>query len=42
MKLNLEQQQAEEFERRVEALKILERAMIANRRLADPDVIIEG
>lgn len=42
MKLNLDQQQAEEFERRVEALKILERAMIANRRLGDPDVIIEG
>ena len=42
MKLNLEQQQNEEFERRVEALKILERAMIANRRLADSDVIIEG
>jgi hypothetical protein len=42
MKLNLQQQQDEEFERRVEALKILERAMIANRRLADSDVIIEG
>lgn len=42
MKLSLEQQQTEEFERRIEALKILERAMIANRRLGDPDVIIEG
>lgn len=42
MKLSLEQQQSEEFERRVEALKILERAMIANRRLNDSDVIIEG
>ena len=42
MKLSLQQQQDEEFERRVEALKILERAMIANRRLGDPDVIIEG
>jgi hypothetical protein len=42
MKLSLQQQQDEEFERRIEALKILERAMIANRRLSDPDVIIEG
>lgn len=42
MKLNLIQQEIEEFERRVEALKILDRAMIANRKLADPDVIIEG
>ena len=42
MKLSLKQQQDEEFERRIEALKILERAMIANRRLGDPDVIIEG
>lgn len=42
MKLSLEQQQNEEFERRIEALKILERAMIANRRLMDSDVIIEG
>lgn len=42
MKLSLEQQQLEEFERRIEALKILERAMIANRRLGDPDIIIEG
>jgi len=32
----------EDFERRVEALKILDRAMIANKRLADPDIIIEG
>jgi hypothetical protein len=26
----------------VEALKVLDRAMIANRRLSDPDIIIEG
>jgi hypothetical protein len=32
----------EDFERRVEALKILDRAMIANKRLSDPDIIIEG
>jgi hypothetical protein len=42
MKLNLIQQQSEEFERRVEALKILDRAMISNKRLLDPDVINEG
>jgi len=42
MKLNLQQQQDEEFERRIEALKILERAMVANKSLGDPDLIIEG
>ena len=42
MKLSLQQQQDEEFERRIEALKILERAMVANKSLGDPDVIIEG
>lgn len=42
MKLNLVQQQTEEFERRVEALKILDRAMISNKWLLDPDVIHEG
>lgn len=42
MKLNTLQRQIEDFERRVEALKILDRAMIANKRLQDPDIIIEG
>ena len=42
MKLSLEQQMEEEFERRIEALKILERAMITNKRLMDADIIIEG
>jgi hypothetical protein len=42
MKLNTVQRQVEDFERRVESLKILDRAMIANKRLADPDVTIEG
>ena len=42
MKLNILQQQIEDFERRIEALKVLDRAMIAAKRLADPDVIIEG
>jgi hypothetical protein len=42
MKLNTLQRQFEDFERRVEALKIMDRAMIATRRLADPDLIIEG
>lgn len=42
MKLNLIQQQTEEFERWVEVLKILDRAMISNKRLMDPDVIHEG
>lgn len=42
MKLNTLQRQTEDFERRVEALRVLDRAMIANKRLQDPDVIIEG
>lgn len=42
MKLNTLQKQIEDFERRVEALKILDRVMIANKRLQDPDVTIEG
>ena len=42
MKLNTLQRQQEDFERRVEALRVLDRAMIANKRLADPDLIIEG
>lgn len=42
MKLNTLQRQVEDFERRVEALKVLDRAMIANKRLADADVTIEG
>ena len=33
MKLNTLQKQIEDYERRVEALKILDRAMIANKRL---------
>lgn len=33
MKFNTIQRQAEDFERRIEALKILDRAMIANKRL---------
>ena len=32
----------EDFERRVEALKILDRVMIANKRLQDADIITEG
>lgn len=42
MKLNTLQKQVEDFERRIEALKILDRAMISNKRLADADIIIEG
>ena len=42
MKLNTFQKQIEDFERRVEALKILDRAMISNKRLNDADIIIEG
>ena len=42
MKLNTLQKQIEDYERRVEALKILDRVMIANKRLADADIIIEG
>jgi hypothetical protein len=42
MKLNTLQRQQEDFERRVEALRVLDRAMIANKRLADPDLVIEG
>ena len=32
----------EDYERRIEALKVLDRAMIANKRLMDADIIIEG
>ena len=42
MKLNTFQKQLEDFERRVEALKVLDRVMIANKRLGDADVITEG
>jgi hypothetical protein len=42
MKLNTLQMQVEDFERRIEALKLMDRAMIANKRLADADIIIEG
>jgi chaperonin cofactor prefoldin len=33
MKLNTLQRQIEDFEKRIEALKILDRAMIANKKL---------
>lgn len=42
MKLNTLQKQMEDFERRVEALKIMDRVMIANKRLQDADIINEG
>ena len=42
MKLNTLQKQMEDFEKRIEALKILDRAMIANKKLQDADVTIEG
>jgi hypothetical protein len=42
MKLNTLQRQMEDLQRRQEALAIMERAMIANKKLADPDIIIEG
>ena len=42
MKLNTLQRQIQDFDRRIEALKIMDRAMIANKRLADPELIIEG
>lgn len=32
----------EDYERRVEALKIMDRVMIANKRLQDADIIVEG
>ena len=42
MKLNVVEKQISDLERRVESLKIMERAMIANKKLADPDITIEG
>lgn len=42
MKLNTLQRQFEDKKRREQALQIMERAMIANKKLADPDIIIEG
>lgn len=42
MKLNTRQRQSEDKKRRETALSIMERAMIANKKLADPDIIIEG
>ncbi len=42
MKFNTFQKQMEDLERRVEALKILDRVMIANKRLQEADLIIEG
>ena len=42
MKLNTLQRQFEDRKRRETALQIMERAMIANKKLADPDIIIEG
>ena len=38
MKLNTLQRQVEDFERRIEALKLMHRAMIANKRLADAEI----
>ena len=42
MKLNTLQKQMEDFDRRIESLKILDRVMIANKRLQDADIITEG
>ena len=32
----------QEVERRIEALKIMEKVMVTNKKLNDPDLIIEG
>ena len=32
----------EDYDRRLEALKVLDRVMIANKRLQDADIITEG
>lgn len=42
MKFTPAQLKAKEAERRVEALKIIDRAMVANKRLNDPGVTTEG
>ena len=42
MKLNTIEKLLEEKKRRETALEFMERAMIANKKLADPDIIIEG
>jgi len=42
MRMNAEQVKQQEIERRVEALKILEKIMNSNRKLRDPDLITDG
>lgn len=42
MRLNSIQIKKQEVERRLEALKILDKAMITNKRLNDPELIYEG
>lgn len=42
IKLTLLQQKKQELDRRIEALKLLERVMVANKRLNDPGVMSEG
>lgn len=42
MRLNSIQIKKQEVERRIEALKILDKAMITNRKLNDPELIYEG
>lgn len=42
MKFTPSQIKAKECERRIDALKIVDRAMVANKRLADPGVTTEG
>ena len=42
MRLNSTQIKEKEFERRIEALKILEKVMETNRKSLDPDLIYDG
>jgi hypothetical protein len=42
MRYNSAQVKQQEIERRIESLKILEKAMTTNRKLADPELITEG
>jgi hypothetical protein len=42
IRLNMGQIREQEIERRVEALKVLEKTMNTNRRLNNPDLIYEG
>lgn len=42
MKISLARQKLQEIDRRIEALKIVDRAMVANKRLNDPGVTTEG